>query len=536
MDSKRRISIFSLIIISILGILSIQGVKKEDLVALKIDVDTEYQTMHSFGASDAWRCQFVGSNWPEEKRDQIAEWLFSKEVDSNGNPKGIGLSLWRFNIGAGSAELGDSSGITHTWRRAECFLSEYGSYNWNKQQGQQWFLKKAKEYGVDYSLAFTISAPVQMTLNGKAFAQKGRKQFNVAPGKLDNYANFLIDVCEHFKSEGLPFDYLSPFNEPQWDWNGPSQEGTPATNEELYVFTKYLDKEISNRNLNLKLAIGEAADIRFITGSAPGYDGFSNQAHDFFNSNSSLFMGELASVKPLITGHSYFTTWPVDTLIDTRVDLKKSLNMNNSEIDYWQSEFCVLENNDDIGGGWKRDLEMPTALYVARVMHNDITLCNAASWQWWTAISQCDYKDGLIYLDAGDDGINNQDDPNNEKLKYDGNYHDSKLMWALGNYSRFVRPGMKRIMVEQLNNKELKDQATDLMVSGFKDEKSNELVLVFINYGEKDKEIKLDQSMIQKDVKAYVTSDKDNLTYQPMNANRVNVRAKSIMTTVLKLK
>ncbi len=536
MNTQRRLNTFSVILISILGIFSIQGVKKDDVIALKIDVDTEYQTMHSFGASDAWRCQFVGNNWPIEKREQIAEWLFSKEFDSNGNPKGIGLSLWRFSIGAGSAEQGDSSGITHTWRRAESFQAADGSYDWSKQQGQQWFLRKAKEYGVDYSLAFTISAPVHMTLNGKAFAEKGRKQFNVAPGKLDDYASFLVDVCDHFEAEGLPFDYLSPYNEPQWEWNGPSQEGTPATNEELYVFTKYLDKEITSRNSGLKLTLGEAADIRFIIGKAPGYDGFSNQANDFFNSNSPLFVGDLKSVKPLITGHSYFTTWPVDTLIDTRINLEKSINKHNPDITYWQSEYCVLEKNDDIGGGWNRDLGMPTALFVARVMHEDITLTNAASWAWWTAISQCDYKDGLIYLDAGDNGIRDQNDPNNEKLKYDGNLHDSKLMWAMGNYSHFVRPGMKRVLVEQINNEDLKKQATDIMVSGFKDDKSKELVLVFINYSEKDKEIKLDQSMFHKDVKAYVTSDKGNLSYQPMGINRLKMSPKSIVTTVLKLK
>ncbi len=536
MKNQKITRIFTLIAIGVLGLISLQGIKKRNIVILNIDPKSEFQTMHSFGASDAWRCQFVGKNWPEEKREQIAEWLFSKEFDQKGNPKGIGLSLWRFNIGAGSAEQGDSSGITHTWRRVESFQSEDGSYDWSKQQGQQWFLRKAKEYGVDYSLAFTISAPVHMTLNGKAFAQKGRKQFNVAPGKLDDYATFLIDVCDHFESEGLAFDYLSPYNEPQWDWNGPSQEGTPATNEELYVFTKYLDKEITRRNSDLKLTIGEAADIRFITGKAPGYDGFSNQANDFLNSASPLFIGNLSSVKPLITGHSYFTTWPVDTLIDTRINLKESIDKNNSEIEYWQSEFCVLENNDDIEGGWKRDLGMPTALYVARVMHEDITLSNASSWQWWTALSQCDYKDGLIFLDAGDTGIRDQNDANNEKLKYDGNLHDSKLMWALGNYSHFVRPGMKRVLVEQLNQTDIKDQATDLMISGYKNEEAKELVLVFINYSAEDKEIKLDQSIFQKDVKAYVTSDAGNLSFKKMSVNNMNIGPKSIVTTMLKLK
>ena len=60
--------------------------------------------MHSFGASDCWSMAMVGKYYPESKKRQIAEWLFSLETDRQGNPKGIGLSLWLFNIGAGSYE------------------------------------------------------------------------------------------------------------------------------------------------------------------------------------------------------------------------------------------------------------------------------------------------------------------------------------------------------------------------------------------------------------------------------------------------
>mgnify|MGYP004422595831 CR=1 FL=1 len=69
----------------------------------QIEVDKPLQTMDYFGASDAWSMQFIGL-WPQEKQNQIADWLFSMENDENGKPKGIGLSLWRFNVGAGSTE------------------------------------------------------------------------------------------------------------------------------------------------------------------------------------------------------------------------------------------------------------------------------------------------------------------------------------------------------------------------------------------------------------------------------------------------
>ena len=73
-----------------------------------IDTKHPQQTIEHFGASDAWSMQNIGL-WPEEEaQKQIADWLFSTENDANGQPRGIGLSLWRFNLGAGSAEQGDS--------------------------------------------------------------------------------------------------------------------------------------------------------------------------------------------------------------------------------------------------------------------------------------------------------------------------------------------------------------------------------------------------------------------------------------------
>lgn len=49
---------------------------------------------------------------------QMAKWLFSGGFDSAGNPVGIGLSAWRFNIGGGTAEQGDSSGIDQVHMQA----------------------------------------------------------------------------------------------------------------------------------------------------------------------------------------------------------------------------------------------------------------------------------------------------------------------------------------------------------------------------------------------------------------------------------
>ena len=45
------------------------------------DFNNPQQTIHSFGASDCWRGQYLGLNWPLEKRNQMADYLFSTEMD-----------------------------------------------------------------------------------------------------------------------------------------------------------------------------------------------------------------------------------------------------------------------------------------------------------------------------------------------------------------------------------------------------------------------------------------------------------------------
>ena len=81
-----------------------------------INTDAPRQTIRHFGASDAWSMQSIGT-WPDEgEQTRIADWLFSMETDANGQPHGIGLSLWRFNLGAGSSEQGRESQINRGTR------------------------------------------------------------------------------------------------------------------------------------------------------------------------------------------------------------------------------------------------------------------------------------------------------------------------------------------------------------------------------------------------------------------------------------
>ena len=108
-------------------ILATLGCQAEDFV---IDIQQPRQTIRHFGASDAWSMQFIGKWENEQEQQKIADWLFSTENDEQGKPKGIGLSIWRFNLGAGSEEQGEASKI-QPGTRTECFLKADGTYPLN---------------------------------------------------------------------------------------------------------------------------------------------------------------------------------------------------------------------------------------------------------------------------------------------------------------------------------------------------------------------------------------------------------------------
>lgn len=93
-----------------------------------IQVGQPRQTIQHFGASDGWSMQFIGAWDNEAEQEKIADWLFSTRCDEQGKPLGIGLSVWRFNLGAGSAEQGDEAHI-QPGTRTECLLTPDGTYD-----------------------------------------------------------------------------------------------------------------------------------------------------------------------------------------------------------------------------------------------------------------------------------------------------------------------------------------------------------------------------------------------------------------------
>ncbi|MCX6915805.1 MAG: 4-alpha-glucanotransferase, partial [Verrucomicrobia bacterium] len=345
---------------------------------------------------------------------------------------------------------------------------------------------------------------------------------------LEDYAMFLVDVMQHFDQQGLHFDYLSPFNEPQWNWDDPGQEGTPALNVELYALVCYLSRELSQRKLSAQLVLGEAGTIGHAL-KVMDNDGRDDQARVFFSPESPFYVGALPHVARTISAHDYHSVWPLDKLVEYRHLLRGALTAVNPELGYWQSEYCILEGpNNEVGGGGKRDLGMDTALYIARIIHADMTVACAKSWQWWTALSQVDFKDGLVYLDDGSQGSSGLMGPETLSLMNDGVVRESKLLWTLGNYARFVRPGMVRV---KCSIEPEQSYANGVLSSAYKGS-GGDVTVVLVNLGQEEACCNLGFSQ---QVDVFTTSSTANLQKSRQNSGSITLPARAVGTCVLRL-
>jgi O-glycosyl hydrolase len=153
---------------------------------------------------------------------------------------------------------------------------------------------------------------------------------------------------------------------------------------------------------------------------------------------------------------------------------------------------------------------------MAKTIHNDLVFANATAWQWWLAISPYDYKDGLVYVD---------------KNKADGNYYPSKLLWVLGNYSRFIKPGAVRVDVSSNDA----THSEELFISSYKNKDSNQLITVIVNEGNQPFMVNLEvlNGKIG-DIHSFITSAETDL--KPVDitndSNGININPRSVTTLI----
>lgn len=501
---------------------------------LNVDFKMQHQTIDGFGASDAWSIDPAINKWLDEGRaaevERLADWLFSTET-------GIGLSAWRFNIGAGSAEQGASgSKIADPLRRAELLIAAPGAaLDQNKQRGQIRFMQEAYARGVENFVAFSNSPPVWATKNGLAHPGDGSGigSTNLNPAQLENFSAFLAQVLKHLRdSAGVPVNYISPINEPTWDWQGQSQEANRYNASEMKAVYRSLALALKNQGLESLVAIDGVEAVEYSAALSDNYKilfdkniynaGMNNRNLGVYKNYIDHFLADEEQRLLLdnkISLHGYWSdAWPerLGTLRDLTWENVQTLAPGAK---IWMSEFCILGDATsarNFGGNGFNPQDMHYALHVAKIIHRDLIRLNASAWHWWLALTPYDYKDGLIKI--------------NSALEPDS-LQDSKVMWALGNFSRFIRPGFVRIDLPFVDN------FSGLMASAYKNPRDNSLALVIINSSDKTQTLSLNLNNLPAAKSpwvfdAYLTNAEHNLSKVATGSGSYSLPAQSVVTLV----
>lgn len=437
---------------------------------IQVNLEKRFQTIEGFGASGAWWSPQT-AQWKPGALDEALDLLFTD--------RGASLSIFRYNIGAGGGEE-----IRDTWRRAICVETEPGKYDLSRDQAALDVVRKVRQRGVERFVLFSNSPPPRLTRTGMSSGgEKGNS--NLKPSSEAEFARFLVDISEKIQSDlQLPHVTLSPINEPQWKWGekGRGQEGCYFTPQEVAATTRAVIEELRQRQSNVLLDAPECAR-------------WGHEAPDYLRP----LLGDDSIHRYLSTLaiHSYFSNR------DEKIALTKIIRELLPDIRIAQTEWCAMQHG--------KAADMKGAMDLAKVMHDDLTIANCVSWQFWLAVSRYDYCDGLVYFDDKTGAIST-----------------SKRLYAMGNYSRWIKPGAVRV--------EATVDESSLLTTAYLSHDAKSVIIVITNPTDQSVECRIDsKTKLAKSAETLSTSSTQSADAGHADINKLSVAPMSIVTLKIPL-
>lgn len=498
---KLRKTIYDVLVfiasLCIAGSISVSNVKTKDTshINLTVDETSQQQEITGWGTAGAWWPQVAGAS---DNAEEIAKLLFSKE--------GLGLNIYRFNIGSGSKQNPNSRLDPDSWKSTVSFLvynektGKY-EYDWSQDAASRKILDLAMSYGcVDSVILFSNSPHFSMTITGQASGGFKKHQNNLKPECYQEYVDYFLDITEHFIELGYPIKYISPINEPQASWGGDNvyQEGCHYDTEELFKLYRMFAKSIKARGLNVKMSMCEISSITSKT-----FDYLKYVYND----------PELREVLGTYAYHSYWS----DANYFTKTWWGNYIKKYPGVI-YEMSEWCELPTK-------YKNLDVRNALLMARVIAHDMTMSNTSAWSSWVAVSEGDdYGDGLI--------IANHDC---------SEFHLARRYYATAHFSKFVPVGSHLIScTKDVNDRYCSRDRKKL--ANYISYRTNtaayltpkgKIVVVIVN-NTKERTITFNGIDGRNSLKLYTTDSEQNLalTYDGDYRQTVTVPAYSITTAI----
>ncbi|MBV7695893.1 glycoside hydrolase [Streptomyces sp. TRM70350] len=353
------------------------------------------QRIDNIGASGAWWVNDL-KNFDPRVQARVAKLLFSSD--------GLDLSAYRYNIGGGG------TGVTYAPRAPEDFLNDDGTYDWSKDKAGRTFLYYAAKYGVEDLIGFVNSAPARWKTNGKSCGGHLKTEHE------KDFAKYIADVTDHFAERGVRLDYISPFNEPTNSFDSCGQEGMLVDVPQRDDIVRALGEEQQARKQRTGIIADESTSTVKFNDEVPRW---------ISEPGTAQYVDKLAH-------HTYDN--PSDANRAKVYETAKSVGKTA-----WSTEICCFGKG---GTGWAQEYD-PTidgGLNLSRIVHKDFATAHDSAFHWWVALSEMIGTDPYAKNDSGwNDGL----------IYYDPNYatngnqtlYFTKRYYALGQYSKFVKPG-----------------------------------------------------------------------------------------------
>jgi len=280
-----------------------------------------------------------------------------------------------------------------------------GIYNFEGDKDQIWLMQQAKLIEQDIRFMSTVWSPPRWMKTNNSTAGGG----SVWPHFYPNFAKYLAEYSLQYKSRfGLDIYAISPANEPDAATNYDSSQWT---GQQFRDFTRnYVAPIWKEMGVKSKYIIPET----------------SFWAEDFavpsLNDPPNPLLPSAHERVDIVAAHGYGRD-------SNPKPFPRSQAMGKT---VWQTEYSRLGLTSD-------DPSIDNGLLWAKRTHDFLTGPEVSLFnQWWlnTGVGDTDKtEEGLIGIHV------DRTDPANFKYTYTAN----KRLWTMGNWSRFVRPGWKRI-------------------------------------------------------------------------------------------
>ena len=293
----------------------------------------------------------------------------------------------------------DTQQVVTNGSRVESFLLRNGTYNYNRDHAGVTFLRMAQKYAIPYIAFFINAAPSHIATNGAACG------WNMTANRVDAFAQYISTVLSHWTNDGIDIKYISPMNEPdnsRWDCG---QEG-------MGVAPNLRGPVIKSLRSHLDSSAAKAVDI-----IADETSQITTQAFP----EDPIWLPGSAPYISNIAVHNY--DFPTDSSLAEYYQSIQNLTAATNEklppVKFTETCCSTTFGSGSDVFGEQNDPTIKNALIVGRYVWQYLTIVQAESFDWWTAVTnlpcspkvdgiQCatainntaGYNSGLVYIDG----------------------------------------------------------------------------------------------------------------------------------------